>query len=105
METFLPHFLPNIVLISVFCSTDGAAMISLFYLPVTSIHTGAHDDRHCVRESAHGRGTSEDKLLSCPGSNPGRLCARQVLYPLCNAPWAGMESLFSVKVNFSEKVQ
>ena len=31
-----------------------------FYLLVTSIHAGAREDRHCERESAHGRGNQED---------------------------------------------
>ena len=30
---------------------------SLFTFPVTSIHAGACDDRHCERESAHGGST------------------------------------------------
>ena len=34
---------------------------SFFHLPLTSIHAGARDDRHCERENAHGGGTREDR--------------------------------------------
>ena len=64
LKTF-SHIL--IALISVFNFTDGATRILpgflSFYLPMTSIHSGAHDDRHCEKESTQEstQGTREDR--------------------------------------------
>ena len=62
---FFTPFLPYISLISVFGPTDGAAkiftMVPLFLPPMTSIHAGARDNRLCVRESARGGDTQEDR--------------------------------------------
>ena len=53
---FLTPFIPYISLISVFCITYGAAKIlprfPPFYLPMTSIHAGPCDDRHCEKDGA-----------------------------------------------------
>ena len=52
---FLTPFLLYISLISVFRLTDGRARIlPLFLSPMTSIHAGGRDDRHCERVSAPG---------------------------------------------------
>ena len=92
--------------------TDGAQGFyhdsSFFTSLVTSIDAGASDDRHCVcererereRECAwpgYPRGYEHYKLWSCPGSNPSRLCARRVIYPLRHAPRASLNSLFMHK--------
>ena len=64
---------------------------SLFTSPVTSINAGASDDRHCERECTwwwYPRGYEHYKLWLCPGSNPGHLCAKRVLYSLHYAPQA-----------------
>ena len=72
-----------------------------FYLPVRSIHAGAHVYRHCKIEFTL-LGTWEDvsiffifeffwnrKVLGLVlGSNPGHLRGRRVLYPLRYAPRA-----------------
>ena len=60
---FSNPFLPYIALLSVFHLTDAASRILpqflSFYLPVTSIHAGARDNRQLEREIMHVAGYPE----------------------------------------------
>ena len=55
----LPPFSHTPLLFPCFAPQDFT-MVHLFYLP-PSIHAVARDSRHCVRESACGRGTQENR--------------------------------------------
>ena len=63
------HFLPPFIhtLLAYLCFASEVALLgfyndsSLFTSPMTSTHHWVCDDRHCVRESAHGGGTQEDR--------------------------------------------
>ena len=75
-----------------FCPADGAARILpqflSFYLPMTSIHAGVQDYRHCERECMW-QGTQAMgalKIFGCPGSNPGSAWQASALYiALCRS--------------------
>ena len=100
LQVFLPPFSHTLLLY--LCFPSQMVLLgfyhdsSLFTSTVTSIHTGAHNDRHCVcerereRERVHMVRVPERirTLWGCLVSNPSCLCGRRVLSPLCYAPWA-----------------
>ena len=65
LKLFLPPFSHTSLLY--LCFASHMALLgfyhdsSLFTSPVTSTHAGARDNRHCERDSVHGRGTQEDR--------------------------------------------
>ena len=74
-------------------------MLALFVSPVHSLKTRIHGPTGIAREREFTWwGTREErsteKLGLVWGSNPGRLRDRQVLYPLCYAPWAPFKLIF-----------
>ena len=87
-----------------FCLTDGTARILPHFLsltfPVTCIHAGAHDNRHCERERMW-QATLKDRiatnLWSYQGSNPSCLFGWRVLYPLRYAPQAIRANIVSIE--------